>query len=287
MIAWHRQQAARCEADFNWEGRLLHAGALVRWEPSAETFTKHARLLAAQLRWDQAVASFTRAIELGGATEGLLLERGQALQVVGEGKRAMADFRRATEIPGASLEAWLWLATAALDQGDAATYRQACGTLVERFGASEDGTVRMRVLFACLLGPEPGVLPARLVEMAGKLPATPTERDTATVLRGLALYRAGRYQECLDTLMPLERGNPLDSAYPLLRAMFLGLALHKLDRNTEAVPYLGRVSSGFQLASPAVFTAAPPGMRTQAAGEVLWREVEPVRRAVLFAPPRK
>jgi tetratricopeptide (TPR) repeat protein len=156
--------------------------------------------------WDQAIADYTKAIDLDFARElgtrgwALWYNRGQAHASLGAWEKAAADFVKASEwqqVPGHSL---LMLAQVRLQQGDDKGYRRACADLLAKHGKTTDQNEANTVAWACSLVPDAVAdftVPLDLARLA--VNKAPKEHAILNTL-GTLLYRAGKDAEAIEML---------------------------------------------------------------------------------------
>src|SRR5262249_6143695 len=114
--------------------------------------------------------------------------RGTAYAMLGQYKRAAADFARAIEAKPDDPFLWYCHALAKFGAEDLEGYRRVCAGLRARFGNTTISVTAARVLRSILLVPETGADTAELVRL-GELAL----RSREGRVRGGALYRDGRY----------------------------------------------------------------------------------------------
>src|SRR5262249_54538854 len=126
-----------------------------------EAYRNRGRLFVDRLRWRDAAAEFAKAIELRPDDAGL----------------------------------WRFRAVAPFADGDVLAHRQTCLAMLERFGRTEDRIAAGNVLLACVLRD------GSVTDMQRLLPLTRLSDAIwhwGAEVRGAALYRAGRYKECIE-----------------------------------------------------------------------------------------
>jgi serine/threonine protein kinase/lipoprotein NlpI len=107
---------------------------------------------------------------------------------------AAAEFAKAAELRPDDACLWRFRAVAHLADGDLDAHRQTCTAMLERFGRTDDAFAAGNLLLACVL--RQGAVP----DMERLLPLTPVSDGLwhwGAGVRGAALYRAGRYEECV------------------------------------------------------------------------------------------
>jgi len=86
--------------------------------------------------------------------------------------------------------------------GDEKAYRATCKAMYERFAASRNVTVRDKTAKTCALLADSGVDPKDLLTLSDSLSASNSPELFAwfSMCRGMALYRSGQYQQCIDVM---------------------------------------------------------------------------------------
>jgi len=137
---------------------------------------------------------------------------------------------------------------------DVPGYRKACRRLLEESGPNPSPDTALWLAWACVLVPDAGVDPARLVQLAERAAVVAPKNRDALLVRGAALYRGGRWQEALGPLTAtvaapqgprapaqgVGRSSPEafdDTGYDLL---FLAMAHQRLGHAEEARRWLAR-----------------------------------------------
>jgi tetratricopeptide (TPR) repeat protein len=203
--ARHRREAERLDAEGRWAATIPHLDALIKAQP------EEAPLLAL---------------------------RGRARAELGRLKEADADYARAIEL---GTDPWCWWAHALLRAhlGDSAGFHETCERLLTRFGDTGDLPTIDVVVQACNLAPDAVADRARPVRLAETVVAgAPRNRDDLNTL-GVALYRAGRYEEAIGRLNEARAltGDPQGTVWDWL---FLAMAHGRLGHTAEAREWLGR-----------------------------------------------
>src|SRR5208337_123894 len=121
ILAWYWREAADCEASGDWASAIQHLDSLVKAKPED---------------WM------------------LLKLRGQAYAELGQWDKAIADFAKATELDAGNRSSWTSLAKAKLAAGDVDGYRQACTSLLGRFGQTNNPTDASDIAWTCTLAPD-------------------------------------------------------------------------------------------------------------------------------------
>jgi WD40 repeat protein/tetratricopeptide (TPR) repeat protein len=189
--------------------------------------------------WDRAEAAYIEALRARPLNESardalvrLHLERGHL-------DRAVATVAEAVRLIPDEVQLREHLSLALLLSGDRAGWRRTVAALLDRFGGTSDPWMANSVATACVMGAEatadPGA-PVRLAEIAVR-GAGPSGKDACLSTLGVALYRAGRYEDAigrLEEVIRLQGGRPEDWA-------FLAMAHHRLGHRADARRWLDRL----------------------------------------------
>jgi tetratricopeptide (TPR) repeat protein len=235
-VVCRRAALARLErADF------FGAAALSQAAPSRPDAPAHAAT-AFSLFWagDRAgaAASYREAIRLSpdrGASEALFLRLALQGPWLHDPAAALL-LRDSAPADGALAEYQRALLMLALGRDDAA-YRRAARALFDLHEKQADVGGAFTAARAAALAPEPPVDPSRLVALAERGAAD--RRPWAPYMMGLALHRAGRYEEAIQQLTRSIEADPNWSA-ALLNWPVLAMAHHRLGHADEASRWLAR-----------------------------------------------
>ena len=163
---------------------------------------------------------------------------GNNLSYAGRIAEAEAAYNKAIEMGLDGTSVWAHLAAAQLALGHIDGYRKSCAQLLEHFDQGEGWQDANTVAWFCLLSPDSGVDLARVVQVAEQAltrkdsHSPPTYRHDVLNTLGVALYRAGRYQEAVARLgesmqAHANGGDPDDW-------LFLAMAHWKLGHPSDA-----------------------------------------------------
>jgi serine/threonine protein kinase/WD40 repeat protein/tetratricopeptide (TPR) repeat protein len=201
-------------------------------------------------QWDRVSADYVKS--------SFLVQRGWAYAGMGKWDKASADFVQATQCKEPDEAAWYSRAMLYLRDGNEAGYREVCSEMLQQFGEPATWT--------CLLTPQPGVEPNRIVNLAEKLLAKSSRDHWHVTQLGAALYRAGRFDEAVK---PLTEATKL-SCHPYRTNMlqtwfFLAMAHQRLGHTDEARRWLDKAVQGTEEAlkppaEPAGKAESPDGI---------------------------
>jgi tetratricopeptide (TPR) repeat protein len=118
----------------------------------------------------------------------------------GRWNAAARDFKALLEIQPGEITNWHDFVVLQLKLGNEHEYKVACKRLLERFSNATDWYTTNSAAWSLSLGPDAGVDPEQIVSLARRALKLKPDDYSATNTLGAALYRAGRYQEALETL---------------------------------------------------------------------------------------
>jgi tetratricopeptide (TPR) repeat protein len=220
---------------FYREAKVLIDGAPPPEDPRLHVV--RARAFAGLRQPDKAAVEYAEALKLRPDDPQFLLEahrnRGYFAVYRSQWGRAAAEFDRASDLQPTDAFLWCVRAVAHLGAGEVVAYRQACGAMIERFERSEEPRLADYVVRTCSLVGD------ALPDMAWLLPLA---RVAATLhpgnvrMLGAALYRAGRYDEAVQSFEKAAK------VYPLRASdwSFLAMAHHRRGHADEARRCLAR-----------------------------------------------
>jgi Flp pilus assembly protein TadD len=190
-----------------------------------------ARALAG-LDWvEQAAAEFDAALRLSPHDPQIRLEahrnRGKCCVDRRRWRDAAAEFAKAAELRPDDVCLWRFRAVAHFADGDVDAHRQTCMAMLERFGTTEDRFAAGNVLLACVLRDDALPDMERLLSLTRLSDAL---WHWGAEVRGAALYRAGRYEECVQSFEAAAR-KYRPQAWDWC---FLAMARHRLGDADEA-----------------------------------------------------
>jgi WD40 repeat protein/serine/threonine protein kinase/tetratricopeptide (TPR) repeat protein len=265
--------------------RAIELGARV-----GDVWYHRSKAHAERKQWGAALADVTKAHELGYDDLSVWAHRGSVYRMLGRYERSAEDYSQMIKGYPTSGGGWVGraFALAALHQWDKAEkdyaraqqlgglpavfvhqhalvrlavkdmpgYRKMCGRLLELSGPSPVPDTALWAGWTGALLPDSGVAPERLVQLAERAAAPLPESRDSLLVRGAALYRAGRWEEAL---VPLEaaRTAPQGSRTPPARSvrwnpeafngtgyelLFLAMAHHRLGHADEARRWLDRAA---------------------------------------------
>jgi serine/threonine protein kinase/tetratricopeptide (TPR) repeat protein len=192
-------------------------------------------------RYEEAESQFRDAIRLAPDDPEAHDSLGDTLACLGQWEEASVEFIKATESKTHIANAWPWYRRALLCLRDdnLDDYRKVCSDMLGHFGKSDVLGTSDITAWTCVLVPNSGAAPSRLVNLAQKASAkAPKDHWHVTVL-GAALYRAGRFEDAIKPLTEATALNP--DPYRSNRSytwFFLALAHHRLGHADEARRWL-------------------------------------------------
>jgi serine/threonine-protein kinase len=214
----------------------------------------------------EAVAAFSDAIQLEQENGWLWMYRGWAYADLEQWDKASADFVKAQECKPPFDMVWYSRAMVCLHDRDLAGYRQICADLLQRFAKAQNAGGG-QTTWTCLLSPSAGVDAAQLVSLAEKPLANRYKGHWEVSQLGMALYRAGRYDEATKRLTEASVLNADPYRTNMLYTwFFLAMAHHRLGHADQAHRWLEKATQGMDEALKAA--AGPPGNSTIAPGTI-------------------
>jgi WD40 repeat protein len=203
-----RRQLARMHLDWGLPPLLTPAEMgppiAVRVLPARAAPETDLKRLEREERWPELVDALGHLIDQDPRRADYPLQRGRAHSELGHWAEAAVDYARAVELEQAAerprFEPWTRLALVRLALGDAAGYRHACTSLIERFGPTESRTTADAVAWACALAPDAVADGERPVQLARRAVAGSPQNHVFLNTLGAALYRVGRFPEAIQVL---------------------------------------------------------------------------------------
>ncbi|MGE3804624.1 MAG: tetratricopeptide repeat protein, partial [Gemmataceae bacterium] len=133
------------------------------------------------------------------------------------------------------------LALLHLAANDLPAYRQLCAGLLRKLGRNADPETTYAVVWTSVLGPQAIPDPGRLDELTEQLlERHPQHPPRFLVLRGAALYRAGRYGKAITELDQALAAGPKP---PVFTWLFLAMAHQKQGNSDQAKEWLERAAN--------------------------------------------
>jgi tetratricopeptide (TPR) repeat protein len=220
---------------FYREAKVLIDGAPPPDDPRLHVV--RARGFAGLGQRDKAAVEYAEALKLRPDDPQFLVEahynRGNFAAQRSQWGRAAAEFERASELRLMDARLWCLRAAAHLQAGEVDAYRQACAAMIERFERSEEPRLANDMVRTCSL------MGDALPDMARLLPLArvASTRHAGNVrMLGAVLYRAGRYEEAVQSFEKAAK------VYPLRASdwSFLAMAHHPRGHSDEARRCLAR-----------------------------------------------
>jgi len=139
-----------------------------------------------------------------GAAEDPIMLASLGLQYAKRGQftQAAADYEKALRMNPSEPLNYYYRACLAAYMGDVDAYRNTCRAMYSQFSASTNATIRDKTTKTCSLLENSGVDPKDLLTLSGSLGNSTSPELAAwySLCQGMALYRAGQYQQAIDVL---------------------------------------------------------------------------------------
>jgi tetratricopeptide (TPR) repeat protein len=210
----------------------------------------------------------------------VLAQRGQAYlelsatkagaEKVAAAKDAAAEFQKLAEVTPWDPSVGHREALALLAAGDQEAYQMLCRERLKAAESASNPVTRNSLIWTCVIGPIPEADAVRVVELAKKLVESSEAKNYHYLnTLGAAYYRAGKWQEAIDTLKAAEkvyaeqvRGTPLATDMTANQGMvlsadgtpwdwyFLAMALHRQGNDKEAKEMLARADRWVEKNAP-------------------------------------
>jgi tetratricopeptide (TPR) repeat protein len=277
ITAWHERTAEASERRRQWFAAAWHLGRLTAAAPDrVDLWARRGRAHLELRQWEKAAADYTRAVERRADDPDLWRRRGDARAQLGQWDNAAADYQEAATLcetgtapPSQKVELWARYARLRLMAGDREAYRKACRRLLDSIDATDASAVRAAV-WTCVLEPDTGKEPSRLVEMLHRAKG-PANHERLLAL-GAALYRAGKFEEAVRQL---EEAGRIHGSATVFDRLFVVLALHRSGRGEPARQLLAKLRDWFDRNLPSDPTrVGDHGWETWVELQLLRREAE-------------
>jgi tetratricopeptide (TPR) repeat protein len=224
-----------------------------------------AQAFADKRQWDKALAYFDRAIEAERGKSGepaLRFQRGSLHAQLGRWQQAADDYARALELDPTDAGNWYRSALLRLQLGDRDGYRRACARQLERHANTPDPFTVNIVVWQCVLSPDAGMDLSRVVQLSERTVAGAPNNFGILNTLGVALYRAGKWQDAADRLHAAIKARPGQEGIAE-DWVFLAMAHHRLQQPEEARKWLDKTRQWVEKQTkdrPKNETAPPPGV---------------------------
>jgi Flp pilus assembly protein TadD len=206
VLVWHRREAREAEIAGQWFAALWHLNRLIAAAPNDSQLWK---------------------------------DRAQAHVNLEQWDKAAHDCGKASRLDREDWRVGYHHALLRLYRADAKGYRQACATLLERWGSAKDPGILNSVAWTCALAANAVTDLGPVVRLAEKaVKGRPTDPNVLNTL-GAILYRAGRCEEAVKRLKEAIAKSPTKKG-SAAGWLFLALAQQKLGQTDEANRCLAR-----------------------------------------------
>jgi WD40 repeat protein/tetratricopeptide (TPR) repeat protein len=272
------------------------------WQARAQTHVQAGSLPAAdKVHWKKAIEAYSRALALKQDDSFLLAARAAAYAKVGQLKEMAADYDAALarqpnwawlrlnravawaehekwqgalddlkeynkSFPRDAL-GWYYLALTQLRLDDGAGYEGTCKAMVAQFEGTSNLFELNQTAWVIVLGNKPGLDPARAVALADLAVKQNKGQDHAYLnTKGVALYRANKYEEALKQLTAARQAYMRFAGAPSGVAkeggsasdqLFLAMTHQRLEQTEEARKWLARAKKWLEAVEQAKDGARP------------------------------
>jgi tetratricopeptide (TPR) repeat protein len=213
-LAWHRSELARARHRWDWFAANYHLGKLIQAQPvNASLYADRATFRAC-----------------------LAIVRRSRLEDAAADMDRVVDLTRKNPDPDPQM--WHLQGLLALATGNRDRYRTVCRDMLAHFGQTQKFHDAWIVARTCTLAPDAVAdlgLPVKLADRAlARQRANPTYLKTV----GVALYRAGRFDEARQRLTESVNRRKLNGE--VWDWLYLAMTNHQLDQREEARRWLDR-----------------------------------------------
>jgi tetratricopeptide (TPR) repeat protein len=204
--AWHRAALEEAERVGQWVGAAFHLNRLLTNDPADGGFRlRRGRANAYLRRPVRALSDYYSGILLSCAgSNSTAAPYFRACSSAAFARRSYAEAAAAYSVAAyfqpLNVQLWHNLAYLRLQAGDTLGYRQACAAMLRLFGHAQDADTANTVAWTCVLAPDAVPDPAPIVELARAAVADQPANWAYLNTLGLALYRAGRFEEAVQQL---------------------------------------------------------------------------------------
>jgi len=271
VITWHRRECdsylSTNDSSDNWFSVAWHTDRLVAEEPARRRLNLLARGFACSRlhRWDQAIATYTTAVELGPWDWSARYGRGLTYAEAGLWREAATDIAKVVAAGTKKTSVWGHHALLQLRVGGPTAYRDAYTRMLDLL-APNDQPINgdpNDLAWAGTYGPGALVDPMRVVTLAEKAVGEYGRRHAYLDTLGATLYRAGQAEAAIRTLEEGLRDHAAGGG--ISDWLFLAMAHHRLGQVDKARRWLDK----------SAVDAAPPATWDQRlALQILRREAE-------------
>jgi tetratricopeptide (TPR) repeat protein len=212
----------------------------------------------------------------------LLAKRGKLYARRGRFAEAATDFSKGIELNPQDHWNWYYRGCLLAYLGQDRTYRDHCRAMLQRFGGSDEREIADRTAKTCLLVADPAD-PGQLLALAERALARADGNQNLeswfSLGKSFALYRLGRFPECLDwadRCITIADGD--QAARTVATTLLQALAHHRLGRGAEAKAAMQRAVNRMEQEMPKPgqedLDAQPWGIENWLIANTLRREAE-------------
>jgi tetratricopeptide (TPR) repeat protein len=250
---WRDKAKASLQAK-RWDEAVAHFSKAIDLNPD-DAFCWHFRGSAHRGlgQWDQALADYAKAAELKPTDPRYCTSKGFACAQLGQWERATATFEHTTTLQVDCPLAWYYLALVELQRGDRGRYRKVCARMLERFGQSTSTDAAYWTPWTCVLAPDAVADWTKPLQLAEKAHADDGKSYDRINHLGAVLYRAGRFKEATQRLTEAEaafKQTPSTGSTVVYNWLFQAMAHHRLGHAAEAASWLEKAVQEIDQPSP-------------------------------------
>ena len=208
------------------------------------------------------------------------VERAHTLARAGRFREAAIDYAGVLRADPSDPVTWHVYAAILAYLNRGGEYETACRGIFERFSNSDDAVVRLRALQACCMAPQRAVRAEQIGELldrTGSQPVPPDFQVVARLARGMAHYRLGKFDKCVEDLRMGTDPLPADLASSRVTTeLFMAMAFERQGRRDQARAMLERAENRMrtEVLAAGVEDLNPGGLEQWLACQTVWREVK-------------
>lgn len=259
VLQKHLDQASKCETATQYLGI---------------TFGGRARNSARMKCWQDAIADYTKAIEVDSENADIFRQRGIAYAEMAQWQDAADDFVRSTDLSPMSWRTWYYRALVQVAAEDNEAYRVTCQQMLNNFGHTTDTHTANAIAWTVAIAPDATDDYRPFIELAKRAITSKPEEPLILNTFAAVLCRAGDHQLALDQL---RKASELEgSGGSLYNWLLLSAVNHYLGQSNQAKHWLDRVTERIEEEQPqeGSDTRIPPSWNQKLELKLLRQETE-------------